>query len=332
MSYDLITVGRVTMDLHAQNIGAPFEEITGFDTMVGGSPTNIAIGSARLGLRPIAFTGVGDDLVGDYVLRYLRDAGVETAHVMRKVGKRTSLAMVAVQPPDRFPLSFYREDPADIYLTVEDVAYLPFDDVPAVLLSGNAFSRGTCVDAARECAELANRDDITTYMDLDLRPTEWSDPLAYGRTLRSILPLVDVVMGTEEEFYAALASDPVALIAREAIDQPGQDVLEELLDGLAGDGAVETIVLKRGSRGATVITARGREDVPGFEVATVNTVGAGDAFAAGFMRSRLLGWDRYRATRFANACGAIQVTRHGCSSAFPTEAEVLDFIESHGGL
>lgn len=189
MSYDLITVGHVTMDLHAQNIGVPFAEVEGFDTMVGGSPMNIAIGSARLGLRPIAFTGVGDDLTGDYVLRYLRDAGVETGHVMRKPGRRTSLAMVAVQPPDRFPLSFYREDPADIYLTVEDAAALSFDAVPAVLLSGNAFSRGTCADAARYCAEQVDREGITTFMDLDLRPTEWSEPRAYGRTLRSILPL-----------------------------------------------------------------------------------------------------------------------------------------------
>ena len=120
MGSDLITVGRVTMDLHAQNIGAPFEEVVGFDTMVGGSPTNVAIGSARLGLRTIAFTGVGDDLVGDFVLRYLRDEGVATAHVARKSGKHTSLALVAIQPPDRFPLTFYREDPSDIHLTVED--------------------------------------------------------------------------------------------------------------------------------------------------------------------------------------------------------------------
>jgi 5-dehydro-2-deoxygluconokinase len=332
VTYDLITVGRVTMDLHAQNIGAPFEEVVGFDTMVGGSPTNIAIGSARLGLRPIAFTGVGDDLVGDYVLRYLRDEGVETAYVMRKPGKRTSLALVAVQPPDRFPLSFYREDPADIYLTVEDAAALPFDAVPAVLLSGNAFSRGTCADAARYCAEHADREGITTYMDLDLRPTEWSEPRAYGCTLRSILPLVDDVIGTEEEFYAALAPDPDEVIAGEAIDQSGHAVLEELLDQLVGDGAVETVILKRGPRGVTVISSDGRADVPGFEVDAVNTVGAGDAFAAGLIRSRLLGWDWHRSARFANACGAIQVTRHGCSASFPTERDVTAFVDAHGGM
>jgi 5-dehydro-2-deoxygluconokinase len=251
---------------------------------------------------------------------------------MRKPGKRTSLAMVAVQPPDRFPLSFYREDPADIYLTVEEAAALPLDGVPAILLSGNAFSRGTCADAAREMAMAANRDDVTTYMDLDLRPTEWSEPHAYGRTLRSILPLVDVVIGTEEEFYAALASDPDAVLTGDSIGSSDHAALEQLLDRLSSERTVGTIVLKKGARGVTLITPEGRVDVPGFEVEAVNTVGAGDAFAAGLIRSRRLGWGWRRAARFANACGAIQVTRHGCSAAFPTEAEVITFIDTHGGL
>ena len=332
MGDDLITVGRVTMDLHAQNIGAPFEEVVGFDTMVGGSPTNIAIGSARLGLSPIAFTAVGDDLVGDYVLRYLRDAGVGTQFVIRKSGKRTSLAMVAVQPPDRFPLSFYREDPADIYLTVQDAAALPFGDVPAVLISGNAFSRGSCVQAARYCAEQADQEGTTTFMDLDLRPTEWSEPRAYGRALRAVFPSVDVLIGTEEEFFAALAPDPDAVTAGRALDQSEHEALAPLLDRLVTGGVVATVIVKRGPRGVTVISAGDTEDVPGFDVVAINTVGAGDAFAAGLIRSRLLGWDWRRAARFANACGAIQVTRHGCSASFPTGAEVEVFIDTHGGL
>lgn len=332
MSYDLITVGRVTMDLHAQDIGVPFEEVVGFDTMVGGSPTNIAIGAARLGLRPIAFTAVGDDLVGDYVLRYLRDAGVDTSHVARKPGTRTSLAMVAVLPPDRFPLSFYRENPADIHLTVEDARSLPIDDVPVLLLSGNAFSRGTCADAARYCAERANRDGVATFMDLDLRPTEWSEPRAYGRTLRTILPLVDVLIGTEEECFAALAPEPDTVMAGSSVDPAEHAALDASLDSLVADGSVGTIILKRGPRGVTIISSGVREDVPGFEVDAINTVGAGDAFAAGLIRSRRMGWDWQRAARFANACGAIQVTRHGCSASFPDEAEVTAFVEAHGGL
>jgi 5-dehydro-2-deoxygluconokinase len=332
MGFDLITVGRVTMDLHAQDIGAPFAEVSGFDTSVGGSPTNIAIGAARLGLRPIAFSAVGDDLVGDYVLRYLADAGVETRYVSRKPGKRTSLAMVAIMPPDRFPLSFYREDPADIYLTPDEAAALPFEEVPNVLISGNAFSRGSCVDAAWHCARAADRDGSTTFMDLDLRPTEWSDPADYGAALRAVLPLVDVLLGTEEEFYAALADDGAGIAAGAPLASPQREQIDALVDDLVGRGIVSIVVLKRGGRGATLVSAQGRTDVAGFVVEPVNTVGAGDSFAAGLISARSRDWDWKRAVRFANACGAITVTRHGCAVAFPTPAELSTFIDANGGL
>ena len=130
--YDLVTVGRANMDLYSRDIGAAFEDVTAFDAMVGGSPTNIAIGTARLGLRSLAFTGVGDDRVGDFILRYLRDEGVETAYVPRKPGKLTSLALLGVQPPSHFPLMFYREDPADIHLTVADFDAIPLGEIRAV--------------------------------------------------------------------------------------------------------------------------------------------------------------------------------------------------------
>ena len=332
MAVDLITVGRVTMDLLAQDIGAPFEEVSGFATSVGGSPTNIAIAAARLGLRPLAFTGVGDDRVGDYVLRYLRDERVDTRWVVRVPGKRTSLALVAIQPPDRFPLTFYREDPADIYLTVDDAAGLPIEEAQAILLSGNAFGRGTCAQAARACGERAHDAPVTTYMDLDLRPTEWADPRDYGRALRPVLDLVDVLIGTEEECHAALAPEPLAVIAGEPLTAEDHAALDERLDDLVAGGTVDAVVIKRGPRGSTVLGPSGRIDVPGFSVDAVNTVGAGDAFAAGLIRSRLEGWDWPRAARFANGCGALQTTRHGCSAVFPTEAEVTALVEEHGGF
>ena len=287
-------------------------------------------GRAGSGCGPIAFTAVGDDRVGDYVLRYLRDEGVAVGHVVRKPGKLTSLALLGVQPPDRFPLSFYREDPADIHLTVADAADLPFADVRALLLSGNAFSRGTCADAARYCAERARAHDLVTYMDLDLRPTDWSHPRAYGLTLRSVFPLVNVVIGTEEELYAALAPDPDAVIAGARVEGDRLTELEGLVAGLLG--IVDVIVVKRGPRGVSVMTEEATMDVPGFPVEVVNTVGAGDAFASGLMWSRLSGWGWRESARFANACGAIVVTRHGCSAAFPTETEVMDFAGQRGGL
>ena len=330
MTYDLITVGRVTMDLFARDIGVPFEQVSGFDTSVGGSPTNVAIAASRLGLRSLAFTGVGDDLVGGYVRRYLRDEGVGIECVVTVPGKHTSLAMVAIQPPDRFPLTFYRDDPADIHLTVDDAERLPYAQASAMLISGNAFSRGSCVEAARACGARAGDVGLSLYMDLDLRPTEWADPRDYGRTMRSVLQLADVLIGTEDELHAALDPEAEARVRDAEVTDADHLALDARLDGLVGEGTVGTIIIKRGSRGATVVTADGRSDVPGFSVEAVNTVGAGDAFAAGLIRSRLAGWDWTRATRYANACGSIQVTRHGCSAVFPTGAEVDDFIERQG--
>ncbi len=327
--YDLITVGRVNMDLFARDIGADFADITGFDASVGGSPSNIAIAAARLGLTSLAFTAVGDDPVGDWVLRYLRDERVGTDLVCRKPGHPTSLALIGVQPPDHFPLLFYRHDPADIHLSVEDADALPYAHVRAVLLSGNAFSRGTSVDAARLCAERARAHGLVTFMDLDLRPTDWSHARSYGLTMRTVLPLVDVLLGTEEECYAALARDPEPVMAGARITAVQRGRLDEMLADRTRGSGPSTVVLKRGPRGVTVLDADGRFDVGGFDVEVVNTVGAGDAFAAGLIRSRLRGLDWRAAARFANACGALEVGRHGCSAAFPTAAEVADFLSAH---
>jgi 5-dehydro-2-deoxygluconokinase len=332
MTYDLITVGRVNMDLFSQEVGAEFADIPGFDTAIGGSPSNIAVATSRLGLKSIAFTAVGDDRVGDFVLRYLRDDGVITDFIPRKPGKLTSLALLGVQPPDRFPLAFYRDDPADIHLTVDDAALLPITQTRAVLLSGNAFSRGTCVEAARSVAEAAGAAGLTVFMDLDLRPTDWSHPRAFGLTLRTVSPFVDVLIGTEEEFFALLGPEPEPAMSGAALDTEANALLETLIAGLMQAGTVKTIVLKRGARGAEVIGDGTRLEVPGFPVEVVNTVGAGDAFASGLIWSRLQGWDWYQSSRLANACGALVVTRHGCAAAFPRYEEVTDFAESKGGL
>ena len=177
--FDLITLGRCGMDLYSLDVGAPFAEISAFSTAVGGSPTNIAIAASRLGLRVAVLTAVGDDLVGDYILVHLAREGVETRFVPRKAGKRSGLAMLGIEPPDRFPLVFYRDDPADIYLNIEDVSRAPVGECRALLVSGTAVSRGACRDAALFAAARAYAAGSTVFLrDLDLRPDQWAQPLA----------------------------------------------------------------------------------------------------------------------------------------------------------
>ena len=328
MNIDLITVGRVSMDLFARDIGAEFKDITAFETGVGGSPVNIAIGASRLGLRSLAFTAVGADEVGRFVRHYLRREGVNTDHVMIKAERRTGMALVGVQPPDRFPLQFYREDPADIHLTLAEALALPLAEARAISLSGTALSRGSTGDVTLYLADQARRLGLTSFIDLDLRPDQWSHPLAYGLHLRRTLPLCHVIIGTEEEFEAALSPEPEAVMAGEAVgDRAG---LGRRLRAYCEAHDV-TLVVKRGARGVSILQRGAGQDVPGYEVEVLNTVGAGDAFASGLIAGWAQGWAWTRAARFANACGAIVVTRNGCARALPYWDEVLDFIAEKEG-
>lgn len=329
MTIDLLAIGRANLDLYSQDIGAAFEDITGFDAMVGGSPTNIAIGVSRLGLASAILTAVGTDRTGDFVLRYLRDEGVDTSFVPRIDGKLTSLALLGVQPPDAFPLSFYREDPADIYLTPSDADAVDLSSVRAIEVSGNALARGTCVEAVRRLLRTATGSETTVYMDVDLRPSEWSNSSDYGVAVRSVLKEVDVLIGTEEEFFAAFMPSPGAVMAGEPVPEGLLPELDAIVSGLLDDRP-SVIVTKRGPNGATVESADGSLDVPGFPVEVVNTVGAGDSFAAGLIRSRLMGLGWEASARFANACGAITVTRHGCASALPSLSDVEEFLHRFG--
>lgn len=325
---DLVTLGRINLDLFSQDIGADFEDITGFDAMAGGSPANIAIGASRLGSTTAMLSKLGKDRVGDLNLRYMDDEGVDITHIGRVEGKLSSLALLGVQPPSNFPLSFYRDDPADIYLTVGDVERFHWDSARALQISGNALSRGPCVDAAFRAAELAGHHGLTVYADLDLRPTEWTDPSGFGNAQRRMMRHLDVVIGTEEEFHAAFMPDPARVMDGSRVS--GDET--EDLDAAVGDAlslGPRLMVIKRGPRGASLIDESGITHVPGFRVDPVNTVGAGDSFASAFINRSLLGWEPGEATQFANAAGAITVTRHGCSAALPTEEEVSSFLERY---
>ena len=323
--HDLITVGRVSLDLFARDIGAEFQDITSFETSVGGSPVNIAIGTSRLGLKSIAFTAVGDDEVGRFVRHYLACQGVNTDYIAIKPERRTGLAVVGVQPPDRFPLVFYRENPADIHLSISEALELPLGETRALSLSGTALSRGSTRDVVLYLAEQARRRGLTAFIDLDLRPDQWAHPLAYGLNLRRVLPLCDVLIGTEEEFYAALSPTPEPVMAGHTVDDRAG--LRRLLrQHCAEFDAV--LILKRGDRGVTILRRDGQVDVPGYPVEVLNTVGAGDGFASGLIYGWAQGWGWERAARFANACGALVVTRQGCARALPRLDEVEQFVQS----
>ena len=330
MSFDLITLGRVSMDLFSENIGAPFEQIESFETGVGGSPTNIAIGSSRLGLKVAAITAVGEDKTGDFVVDYLQREAVSTDFIPRKAGTRTGMAVVGVQPPAQFPLVFYRDNASDIYLTIDDIASAPIAESRALLLSGTALSRGTCRDATLYAADIAKNAETTVFIDLDLRPDQWTHPKAYGLNVRAVFAAVDVLIGTEEEFFAALSPEPESIMQGQAVSD--KEALDQLLQNLLTMYPKLTLVVKRGAAGVSILAHHQADrDVAGFPVEVLNTVGAGDAFASGLIYGRLQGWNWYKSARLANACGALVVTRNGCAKVFPYQEEIQSFIEANGG-
>src|SRR5512136_73872 len=135
-SYDVLSMGRSSIDLYSNDVGAPFVEITSFAAYVGGCPTNISVGARRLGLNSAVLTAVGNDPVGDFILRFLQHEGVETRFVPRKPGRRTSAVVLGIEPPDRFPLTYYRDNCADIEMTIDDVLSAPVDDCRVLVISG----------------------------------------------------------------------------------------------------------------------------------------------------------------------------------------------------
>ncbi|MEX2536442.1 MAG: PfkB family carbohydrate kinase, partial [Trueperaceae bacterium] len=177
-SFDLITMGRSSIDLYANEIGRPFEQIESFNAYVGGSPTNIAVAARRLGLDVALLTAVGEDKVGSFILNFLVGEGIDTSYVSRKAGARSSAVLLGIEPPDRFPLVFYRDNAADMQLTIDDVLAAPISRSRALEISGTGLSREPSRSATFLAAERARGAGTTVYMDLDFRADQWHDPRA----------------------------------------------------------------------------------------------------------------------------------------------------------
>lgn len=332
--FDLISMGRSSIDLYSLDIGVPFVEIKTFAAYVGGSSTNIAVGAQRLGLRTALLTAVGEDLVGDFILHFLEQEGIETAYIPRKPEGRSSAVLLGVEPSDHFPLMYYRERAADILLSIDDVRRLPLDRCRAFEFAGTNLSKEPSRSATFYAARRASRAGALVALDLDFRANQWSDARAFGLAIGAILPMVDFVLGTEEEIKAtALGEDGELEIVDSQVSAPR--VSGDLLEGVQAMlvSRPRAVVVKRGARGCTVYRPdETPQEVPGFPAQVLNVLGAGDAFASGFLYGVLQGWDLYRAARLGNACGALVVGRHACANHMPRFAEVHAFMQAQGEI
>ncbi len=330
---ELVCMGRTSVDLYGEQVGAKLEDTQSFRKYVGGSATNVAVGSARLGVKTAMLTRVGEEQMGRFVRRSLADAGVDVSRVRFDPERLTPFVLLAVRESERFPRIFVYGDSADMAVGEEDIEPEFVASAGTLLVTGTHFSGPVTREASFKAMRSASEAGTRIAFDLDYRPVFWGvashehggemfvESARVTQIYRSVLPECDLVVGTEEEIrIAGGVSD-----TREAL----QHIRE-----LSGT----TIVLKTGALGATVFEGEIPEDlgdgikVSGFPVEVLNSVGAGDAFMSGFLRGWLRDETTERCLTLGNACGAIVVSRHGCSPAMPTWEEVEYYLPRAGEL
>lgn len=323
-SFDLACLGRVAVDLYAQQFGAHLEDARSMAKYLGGSSGNLAFGVARLGLRSAMVARVGDEQMGRFLTQTLEAEGCDTSQVQIDPERLTALVLLGLKDRDTFPLLFVRENCADMALDAALIDEAFIAQCRALAITGTHLSTPTTRRASQVALDYAARHGVVRVLDIDYRPVLWgltargageNRYVADARVtqqLQEMLPHFDLLVGTEEEFFIAggVAGDLIAsLRAVRALSQA-------------------TLVVKRGALGCCVIEGdipAHIDDAPtyrGERVEVLNVLGAGDAFLSGLMASLLQGKNWAESTKVANACGAIVVSRHACSAAMPTPVEL----------
>ena len=324
---DIITIGRASVDLYGAQVGGRLEDMGSFEKYIGGSPTNIACGAARLGLRAGLITRVGDEHMGRFIREQLAREGVSTDGVITDPDRLTALAILGIRDEDQFPLIFYRENCADMALDEGDIDEGFIASSRAVVVTGTHLSHPRTEAAVQKALDLARKHGLRTALDIDYRPNLWGvaghgdgesrfvESGAVTAKLLSTLHYFDLIVGTEEEFHIAGGST---------------DTIAALRAVRAVSDAV--LVCKRGAKGAVAFEGAIPDSLddgqsgPGFPIEVFNVLGAGDGFFAGLMKGWMDGEAWPQALEYANACGAFAVSRHGCTPAYPTWEELQFFL------
>lgn len=326
---DVITIGRASVDLYGQQIGSRLEDITSFAKSVGGCPANIAIGTARLGLKSALLTRVGDEQMGRFIREQLMREGVSVEGIATDPKRLTALVLLSVEDEGVSPMIFVRTDCADMALDESDVDEAFVASARAIVVTGTHFSRDNSAAAQAKAIRIAKANGRKVVFDIDYRPNLWGlggHAEGFGRyvksdavseKLKAVLADCDLIIGTEEEIMIASGADD-CLSALKTIRSLSQ----------------ATIVLKRGAMGCIVYDGPISDDLEdgivgmGFPIEVYNVLGAGDAFMSGFLRGWLGGEDLQTAATWANAGGAFAVSRLLCSPEYPTFAELQFFLEN----
>lgn len=324
---DVITIGRSSVDLYGDQVGGRLEDMGSFSKYIGGSPTNIACGTARLGLKSAVITAVGDEHMGRFVVEQLQREGVNTDGVKIDPDRLTALVLLGIRDQDKFPLIFFRENCADMGLCEEDINPDFIARARAIVATGTHLSHPSVEAATLKALTLARAKGQKTALDIDYRPNLWGvaghgdgesrfvKSATVTTKLQSSLHLFDIIVGTEEEFHIAGGST---------------DTIEALK--AVRNVSKAALICKRGPMGASAFLDDIPETLdegimgPGFPISVFNVLGAGDGFMSGLLKGWLDDEDWSTTLKYANACGAFAVSRHGCTPAYPSWEELQFFF------
>ena len=311
--YDVLTMGRIGVDVYPMQVGVPLEDVETFGKWLGGTATNVAVAAARHGRRSAVISRVGADPFGTFVHTALRGYGVDDGYVTAVAGLPTPVTFCEIFPPDDFPIYFYRYPKApDLEIHREEL------DLDAIAAAEIFWVTGTglCAEPSRTAtlAALEHRDNRGgTVLDLDYRPMFWASREEAGEQMRRALPHVTVAVGNLDECHTAVGTrDPVVAATR------------------LRESGVRLAIVKRGPDGVLAMDDTGTIHVPPVDVVVVNGLGAGDAFGGALCHGLLAGWPTGRTMRFANTAGALVASRLACSDAMPTTAEVEALLAGAG--
>ena len=310
--FEVLTMGRIGVDIYPLQVGVRLEDVTSFGKYLGGSATNVAVAAARLGRRSAVITRTGDDPFGRFLHRALRGYGVDDQYVTSVPGLPTPVTFCEIFPPDDFPIYFYRYPKApDLEIRSDelDLGAIRAAAVLWVTVTGLSQepSRSATLAALAERAKAG-----ITVLDLDYRPALWPSREEARRWTREALPYATVAVGNLDECETATGSRDPETAGR----------------ALLGSG-VDLAVVKQGPAGVLALGRAGQVRVPPVNVEVVNGIGAGDAFGGALCHGLLAGWDTAAVMRFANAAGAIVASRLSCADAMPTYDEVRELLAEH---
>ncbi len=306
---EVLTMGRIGVDLYPQQIGASLREVRTFAKFLGGSATNVAVAAARYGRRSAVITRTGDDPFGEFLHDALRGFGVDDRYVTAVDSLPTPVTFCEIFPPDDFPLYFYRFPKApDLEIHPSELDYDAIHDAGIFWVTGTGLSQEPSRTATLNALRHRKKSGITVF-DLDYRPMFWQSREEARYWYAHALPYATVAVGNLDE-------------ANTAVDQRRPKEAAAALH----DAGIELAVIKQGPAGVLASDITTQVEVPPVPVEVVNGLGAGDAFGGALCHGLLAGWELETTMRFANAAGAIVASRLSCADAMPTETEVRDLL------